>query len=1349
MPVAGCQTLTGWGSGAYGFAPWGGGGGGFAPGGPLPSALPFDVYCVCDNAMQFLDSYAGVTYSPPGAPYFAVDIVPSDLVLTSNDLTDTFLYLNPLPIGSDYTLEFVVKFNAIPINFATPGASQIFVGVKDPSGNAAGLFFSQIGVAYAGTNQSIPQVIPGSSTWAPVPGNYYVCRIAVNSVVGAVFVYFTEFTQAVNTGQVLQAILPVIPSSSTPLVVPGGTSIHVIGTPVDPSQMNIDSICLASSFIVPSLPPVADAGPDQAIRTCRILQLDGTASFDPQSLPLSYFWKLIDAPLGSQYLFEGTDGITIPLLVPTGFTDVFYSSVFGGLDPIPATPGDMLVVGGKVYEILSINPLGFPGPYAQVTTSTIPDNLVNVSFKVLTQNGMNLPFSAKPTFYPDVPGFYKFQLIVSNGQLFSSPSITAVNVLQSVLPRGCTPDLKFIWDYLSDFWRLVEDRERIETVWSVFNQTAATELVTLWQTEYSKSLRDIQRQFNRRWLHYDLLLREPFVELARIRTVWSGVTSTDLANAGVNVAGQTLVLSIPFFDAPVSVTLAGPNPVTPAAIAKQLNTLLKAIDKRFNCTVVVGEPGPLLPVPPTTSRIVVYAPFAFTVVAGTSAPFTLGDTSVPLTGTGGAATSTKTYKTAISLAGLDIRENDFLVIENFPNENYCVRIAGVVDDPLDNLRYQRINLKDPIPLTAGMDWSIPMKVTSSQLDFYHGLTARGDFGIIEVFDQAVQGTAYVAVNHKGVLADEPNSIALKVDPLLQTYFGRYPDRFEIYFWGVYRRHYMPIEELIVDIPFLQRVIKKSPENEVLRRNVDFFLETYRGKTCIRFVEGVFIGGNRIPVKLVPRLWAEYTYLDNRPTIESNFGIAVDFTLDDLSKLPSNFDYLSAVQGLWYAYLNGPTVFNMRAGSQILLGLPFAEEDSIIYDIKVDFSPNKGRILLQDKTNPELIRSYSFPKALPLEVNPATGKVYAVGDTVKQFAPLVTGVGVIDYIKDPTWFQGMMGQGLMYEVEKFHRFMVRVQSAAFNLPSLLFTKNFILRIKPAYTYPIFLVELDLKDTDVDVSDELSYKGFLSLFELSWSEFLYDPLAAKVGSATMVDQPDPSPGVMVAPGGPVTAPAGLLSGHIVNALDTGSDPTQPYPTYPTFYVDATWGMDRQFIRPETLSYGVVSMVYAGGPMVFDNAIFVFDQFILSGERHVWGMKFLTGIPVAGHQLRDDGPILVAIPVTGIMIYLKGIPTAGSTNMRLQVTVNAVLQADLPFVHNMDGQGIAWGPPPSPQPLPAPFTINPGDTVDVRIVPDGLNPLKPFLHSVLVTIGEAVGWWFDMGLPGGPPALPAGTYYRVIDI
>jgi hypothetical protein len=201
------------------------------------------------------------------------------------------------------------------------------------------------------------------------------------------------------------------------------------------------------------------------------------------------------------------------------------------------------------------------------------------------------------------------------------------------------------------------------------------------------------------------------------------------------------------------------------------------------------------------------------------------------------------------------------------------------------------------------------------------------------------------------------------------------------------------------------------------------------------------------------MWAETSYIDNRPAIEANFGIPAQFTLADLAQLPANIDYLSAVQGLWYAYWNGPTVEDIRIGAQILLGLPFAEQAGTILSIRDDFSVTTGQILVQDSANAAIVREYTYPPSLDLETNPATGEPYAVGDTVTQFAPFVQGVEIYDWVNNPSWFQGYVSQGAFIELRKYETFLVRVASPAFDYQAVLFAQSFIERIKPTYTQPL--------------------------------------------------------------------------------------------------------------------------------------------------------------------------------------------------------------------------------------------------------------------------------------------------------
>ena len=102
--------------------------------------------------------------------------------------------------------------------------------------------------------------------------------------------------------------------------------------------------------------PRADAGNDQSVRTCQIVQLDGSRSFDPQGGRLTYLWQLVNAPLGSAFFFDGYDGQTFPLPTPTGFTHKFYAASLGVLDGQTAIVlgSDLLSVQGASYVITAV-----------------------------------------------------------------------------------------------------------------------------------------------------------------------------------------------------------------------------------------------------------------------------------------------------------------------------------------------------------------------------------------------------------------------------------------------------------------------------------------------------------------------------------------------------------------------------------------------------------------------------------------------------------------------------------------------------------------------------------------------------------------------------------------------------------------------------------------------------------------------------------------------------------------------------------------------------------------------------------------------------------------------------------
>jgi hypothetical protein len=55
----------------------------------------------------------------------------------------------------------------------------------------------------------------------------------------------------------------------------------------------------ASVLLNINRPPLADAGPDQRVALGKLVVLDGSASLDPEGVPLIYTWSLIGRPVGS------------------------------------------------------------------------------------------------------------------------------------------------------------------------------------------------------------------------------------------------------------------------------------------------------------------------------------------------------------------------------------------------------------------------------------------------------------------------------------------------------------------------------------------------------------------------------------------------------------------------------------------------------------------------------------------------------------------------------------------------------------------------------------------------------------------------------------------------------------------------------------------------------------------------------------------------------------------------------------------------------------------------------------------------------------------------------------------
>ena len=287
------------------------------------------------------------------------------------------------------------------------------------------------------------------------------------------------------------------------------------------------------------------------------------------------------------------------------------------------------------------------------------------------------------------------------------------------------------------------------------------------------------------------------------------------------------------------------------------------------------------------------------------------------------------------------------------------------------------------------------------------------------------------------------------------------------------------------------------------------------------VSGTFVRLAPGRVSSLPeRLWADVTFLDNTPAVERNFGVLVGLSPETLANQGAQTTYKSAVQGLLYALTRGPSVRNLTLAAQILLGLPFARQAGVVteinqvYKARSDGSPLYGRVLVagrdskgqatgqtdiylfhhgrqvQDPTTGAWLPT--SPDLSGLANNPATGKVYQLGDSVSQFALLSKGVLVIDHLTDPTWHLERVRQNeTSAYITRFHRFTLLINSDVTKTADIDLVGQYIRETKPAYVKIETTSEKELEDP-LAVSDQLVFERDWEPFDNPWASL---PTAVK--------------------------------------------------------------------------------------------------------------------------------------------------------------------------------------------------------------------------------------------------------------
>lgn len=1090
-----------------------------------------------------------VTFSPNnGVPNFEYVPVGNFLRMRSSDGTAVSAEFN-VPMPSRYTIDLQVRFPKLPNDVGDLATHAAGITLADDASRGVSIYFAKTGMAISRIDDfGSVTTLPGTSENVREIDNFFhYVRVAVDGGLGRAYVFIGDARGA------FPGISFIIPIERTPTSVGDLFKVFCRGTISEPVTLDYRIMRLASGLIIPNFPPTANAGPDRVVPVGRAARLDGRTSFDIEGAPLTYTWRAVDAPFGSDFVFEGPSCSTVPDGADGTTTLVSFPAT---TLPDWVQPGDVLVVLGGRHNIATVDN---PGGTLTVEVDAVPDTLSDQPFRIIRQSLLVGATSETPHVVPDVQGIYRFTLVVGDGESLSETAEVLVNVVGARTPFGIEPDTDFLWEGLGDDWELVEDRGMFSEFWKGTAQILGGKLLEAWQYHYNFSIGDAQPILQRKWLAYKTLVPEEGTASISVRKGLLYGSTPDLVT-GTGINGEDLVLELVDATSPTGLILVTVSGLDVTLLDTQLNGALNSYGIYYDKVVTATDVRLWL-----RSSTVPFRVHSSSTATGLN----LAAGWNYLAGSNGALVTDRTYRVDVGIDLIEhgVQREDLLVLNN----GQTFRIDRVLSSPLDPAPNQRLLLFDSLPSDASVEWSIPSVVLSDTTDYEREGTYPGDLVKGEV--QSVSSGAFIDVRGD-LVAQRGMQLAANLGDFL-IYLDW--DEYELFFLGVKRRKAISLPADVKSVPQLQEVIPANLDPTLWKENIDYYLEPFYREDdesalpMLQWRDSVWIEPDLEPPDI---LWAELTLLSNDENIQNLFGRLVGFLRENATTFGDDFSYPSAVAGLLYTQQLGPTPQAIKTGAQILFGQPFAEHAGTITEVRADYSPTKGRLVIQDAdgntpTQSEIFRTYIYTKdpldldtTSGIEVNPATGVPYAVGDDIEQFAPIGTGVEIQDYINDPDWYIPFVRSGIITELEKFFTFTLSFNLDLVSTVNLILAQQFVLRMRPTYTYP-FLLGARAHEDDVDIIDELS---------MTLTMFLYDS-SCPSGRAYMYDDY-------------------RGDGTIWSTYDDGA----------TFY-DGIVDCISDYIEM------YIVFDWPGGPIEYDNTIFFYDEALVPVSL-VGGTYVITG-------------------------------------------------------------------------------------------------------------------------------------------
>jgi hypothetical protein len=601
-----------------------------------------------------------------------------------------------------------------------------------------------------------------------------------------------------------------------------------------------------------------------------------------------------------------------------------------------------------------------------------------------------------------------------------------------------------MWNVLPDFYNLMEDRDLFESLWTGTAQVIASDLLNLWQIDYSKGIVGVPVHSQRRWIKYDFYVTEDFevdpeIEtsgLADKFTYEDGLLCKWLNRGGLdkafvplngevsNAASLRWSATLQLNAAQVSSCMligyySSSEKTLKNCLALGLLNDPSVADRPYPALVHVSPAGGLTAVRSgtyLTTNTEYRFDCSYTAKTGVMYLSVIETLATKVASTSGATAEDASGE--ITVSEFSDSEIDFGAVGVVAGD--LLHVDGV-DHVIETVEGSTIvTTLASLPAGAtGLSYTIKGEEEAFTLSLNLLSDATDPSFSVDQFGTSSLDTRIITGAAAEIMGTQASLLRKRMSGLVVEWSYLDPTT----------------SEVVLSVPRLQDQITEP--TEYLYTGTDYTI-----------VDSTFL----FQEPPAQAYWAEYSTYDEEH-IKKNFGVNVDIEEE------SSASYKAKVQGLYYAYYQGPRVSAIRLGVHISVGLPIAEAAGTVESVNPAYSGVYGQVVIDGK-------GYLYPLL--------AGTSLTVGDTVSQFQPLADGIDILDYISSPRWWVNISDQdyaGTMREIRKYHSFGIYMNLDAFDVTLLSEAAEFVKVIKPTWKDAYFIVHKDIYDT-VDMDDGLS-------------------------------------------------------------------------------------------------------------------------------------------------------------------------------------------------------------------------------------------------------------------------------------